>query len=256
MALRFRRTRSSDPGPSAPDLAPSEPGPALPTRPNYVFEADGIATVHYSPFLSDLEWSRAYDDVASEWFEFGPVDARWRMWVLTSAAQACRLLPGNFAEFGVFRAGCARMILSMVALPETKRLFLFDTFAGIPGHSLAEPEHVLAGELANTSVAYVTQRLERWSDQIEVVEGDVFDTLALAETGSLAFVHMDLNVAAATRFALEYAYKRMVRGALMVFDDYGWAGLEPQREIIEAFVRHRPEELLALPTGQALLVKR
>ena len=42
---------------------------------------------------------------------------------------------------------------------------------------------------------------------------------------------------------------------MIVFDDYGWTGLEAQREVIDAFVRDKAEQVIALPTGQALLVK-
>ena len=35
---------------------PSE-GPSQPDGPDYVYEADGLATVYFSPFLADAEWS-------------------------------------------------------------------------------------------------------------------------------------------------------------------------------------------------------
>jgi hypothetical protein len=60
-------------------------------------------------------------------------DVRWRMWVLTSLAAHCRQLPGSFAEFGVYRAGCAFMLLATTEDAPAPDLFLFDTFSGIPG---------------------------------------------------------------------------------------------------------------------------
>jgi hypothetical protein len=49
----------------------------------------------------------------------------------------------------------------------------------------------LAGELSDTSVGYVAQRLSRWQDQMTLVVGDVFETQRVAETGPLGFAHMD-----------------------------------------------------------------
>ena len=66
---------------------------------------------------------------------------------------------------------------------------------------------------------------------------------------------MDLNASAPTRVALEYAFPRLSAGGMIVFDDYGWTGLEAQRDVIDAFVRDKAEQVIALPTGQALLVK-
>ena len=231
---------------------------ASPSLPDYVYEADGLATVHFSPFLYDREWSDLYAEMASDWFVGLRADVRWRMCVLTSVARQCGVLPGSFAEFGVYRAGCAFMILGTSAIPTSTRFFLFDTFAGFPADSLSESERAvgLADALANTSVDYVAQRLSRWQSQITLVEGDVFQTLAAVDTGPLAFVHMDLNAAAPTRRALEYVHPRLVAGAIMVFDDYGETGLEDQRAVVDEFLSERPESVIALPTRQGLLIKR
>jgi predicted O-methyltransferase YrrM len=81
-------------------------------------------------------------------------------------------------------------------------------------------------------------------------------TLDDTETGPLAFVHMDMNAAAPTQRALEYAYPRLLSGAIIVFDDYGWNGLEAQRDVVDAFFSDKPEAVVALPTGQGLAIKR
>jgi O-methyltransferase len=180
------------------------------------------------------------------------------MWILTSLAKECRALPGSFAEFGVYRAGCAFMVLSTADVPSDKPIYMFDTFAGIPSDGLtqSEVETGLAGALANTSLDYVKQRLAPWLEQLVLVEGDVFETLPATETGPLAFVHMDLNASSPTLHALEYAYPRMEAGAMMVFDDYGEKGLESQRAAVDGFFADKPESVVALPTRQGMLIKR
>jgi O-methyltransferase len=228
-------------------------------RPDYVFESDGLATVHYSPFLNDAAFNKGYFEMRREWFPYADVDVRWRMWMLTTVARHCSALDGDFAEFGVYRAGCAFMILVTGAFADSKRFFLFDTFAGIPAGELTTSEIAagLAGAHGDTSVDYVHRRLERWSSQIVLVPGDVrTTTVRETETSKLAFVHMDLNASEPTRVALEYAFPRLATGAVMLFDDYGWTGLEAQRDVIDAFLADKPEQIMALPTGQALLVKQ
>jgi O-methyltransferase len=226
-------------------------------RPSYVFESDGLATEHYSPFLDDAAFNAKYRELREEWFPTADVDVRWRMWLVTQVARHCARLEGDYAEFGVYRAGCAFMILSMGGFGDSKRFFLYDTFAGVPADDLssAEVEAGLAGAHADTSVEYVRRRLEPWAERLVFVPGDVNVTLRDSETGPLAFVHMDLNAAEPTRTALGHAFPRLSAGAMMVFDDYGWKGLERQREVIDAFLLDKSEELIALPTGQALLIK-
>jgi O-methyltransferase len=227
-------------------------------RPPYVFESDGMATVHWSPFLEDEQFNARYAELRREWFPDADVDVRWRMWLLTQIARQCRGIPGDFAEFGVYRAGCAFMIFSTGAFADSKRFHLYDTFAGIPADELDDSEVAagLAGAHADTSVEYVRERLAPWLDQIVLVPGDVNDTLAAGGPERLAFVHMDLNAAEPTRVALEFSYARLAPGAMVLFDDYGWSGLEAQRAVIDAFLGDMPEEPIALPTGQALLVKQ
>jgi O-methyltransferase len=223
----------------------------------WVYAADGLATVHYSPFLEDAEFSQLYNRMARDWYPDEVIDARWRMWMLTRYALHARNLSGNYAEFGTYRGGCAWMLLSTVGLDPTRRFHPFDTYTGIPGDKLTDDERKagLSGHLSDTSVDYVTALLEPWDPIPQLWPGDVFNTIPAADTGALVFVHMDLNAAAPTLHVLEHMYDRVVPGGIVIFDDYGWSGYEDQRGAIEAFLRDRPEELIALPTGQAVLTK-
>jgi O-methyltransferase len=233
------------------------PAPVPPASP-YVYEGDGLATVAYSPFQHDPEWSAAYEQMASEWYPDRPgLDVRWRMWILTSMARQARRLPGNVAEFGVYRGGCARMILGTAGTAPGARYHLFDTFAGIPDSELTEGERAqgYVGKLSNTSVDYVRDRLAPWGDQLVFHVGDIFETIPEADTGNLSLVHMDLNASAPTRVALEYAYERLVPGGIIVFDDYGHGEVNDQRAVIEEVCGPLPENLIALPSRQALLIR-
>lgn len=213
-----------------------------------------MATAWHSPFLVDRDWQAHYDEMSRDWFTGGVVDVRWRMWILTEFARSVDGL-GDFAEFGTNRGGCAYM---MLATTRASGLHMFDTFAGIPDSNLTDEERAagFAGTWSDTSVQHVEQRLAQWPERARFCVGDVFETLATAETGPLALVHMDLNAAAATGRALEYAYPRLRTGGVIVFDDYGFTGYEDQRAVTDAFFAQTPDRPVALPTGQALVVKR
>jgi hypothetical protein len=219
----------------------------------YVFEADGMATAWHSPFLADRAWQARYDEMARDWFSGGVVDVRWRMWILTELARRMDGL-GAFAEFGTNRGGCAYM---MLATTQHSPLHMFDTFAGIPDANLTAEERAagFAGSWADTSVEHVRRRLAEWPQRTCFCVGDVFETLETADTGDLALVHMDLNAAAATKRALQYAHPRLRAGGVIVFDDYGFTGYEDQRAVVDAFFAGERDRPVALPTGQALVLK-
>jgi predicted O-methyltransferase YrrM len=231
---------------------------AGPERVHYVYEADGLATAHYSPCVEDTAFAALYDEVVGWWYEGVRTDARWRMWILTALARSCQGLPGDYVEFGTYRGGCAYMLLATDAVPAGSTLRLFDTFEGIPASKLTEREVAegLAGHLADTSVAEVAARLDRWKDRIRFCDGDVFETLQREPAGEIAFVHMDLNASAPTAFALDWAWERMVPGAVVLFDDYGDAHFDDQRMLVDRFFSERSDTVIALPTGQAMAIKR
>jgi len=214
-----------------------------------------MATVHLSPFLEDPTFSALYEEMVADWFPGRRIEARWRIWLLVEFVRQCEHLGGTMAEFGTYRAGVAFMLLG---LTDVERLYLFDTFAGIPEENLTdyESQKKFGGKLSDTSPEYVERLLSRWAPRFEVCPGDVFETLTRIETGPLSFVHMDLNAAAPTGFALEYAYPRLVPGGMMVFDDYGWLKYRDQHAVVEDFFSDRPDEVIALPTGQGLVVKK
>ena len=50
-------------------------------------------------------------------------------------------------------------------------------------------------------------------------------------------------------------YARAGRGAVVLFDDFGYLGFEPQHEAMSAFARDHGLPIASLPTGQGLLLK-
>lgn len=223
----------------------------------FVYHADGLATVHHSPCLDDRRFNAAYDEMAAWWWHGRAVDVRWRMWVLTESAARCAALPGAFAEFGVYRGGCAFMVLTLAGLEAERRFYLFDTFRGVPETNLTDAERAgeFGGRHADTSRGHVERVLAPWSATTELVEGDIFETLPRTETGPVAFCHLDLNASAPTERALAYLYPRLLPSAMIVMDDYAYRGYDVQRGVIDAFFADKPERPLALPTGQGLVVK-
>jgi hypothetical protein len=221
-----------------------------------VLIADGFATAHYCPFTDDDEFDALYWEMQRSWYP--GADVRWRMWVLTTLAQACQQLPGNFAEFGTWRGGCAYMILGRTKVAPSHRFFLFDTFTGIPANRLTERERNegFAGRLKDTSLEHVDDLLTRWRPRYTLCPGDIFDTISAIDVGVLSFAHIDLNAAAPTRAALDFTYKHMICGGIIVFDDYGQADYNDQRIVIDEFFHNLPEKPIAVPTSQAFVIKR
>jgi O-methyltransferase len=226
-------------------------------RPGFAYQGDGMATNHFGPFTTDARFERAYEEISAFWKAPTLTDMRWRLWTLSRMARMARRIPGDYAEFGTYRGGCAMLILATADLPEDKRLRLFDTFSGTPDRRLTLRERVrgFAGAWSEgASAAGVRERLGRWSDRIEIHAGDVFATVPGDLPERLAFAHVDLNASAPTKHVLEQVLPRVSPGGVVVFDDYGWDEYAEQRAVIDRYFAGRPEDVVALPTGQAFVI--
>jgi len=100
--------------------------------------------------------------------------------------------------------------------------------------------------------------VDRFADMPNVVvtQGAVPEVLHQVAPEKIAFMHLDMNNAAAEVGALEVLFDRMVPGALLVLDDYGWAVYRDQKLAEDAWLAQRGYQVMELPTGQGLVIKR
>lgn len=74
----------------------------------------------------------------------------------------------------------------------------------------------------------------------------------LPAPSSIVYLHIDLNAAIPTLKSLEFFYPRLVRGGVIIFDDYGWREYDDTRVVINEFFNDKPGLILCLPTGEAI----
>jgi O-methyltransferase len=169
--------------------------------------------------------------------------------------QALRL-PGDVVECGVFRGGTALLAARTIAAAgasEGRQLHLFDSFQGF-GQAVSATESFRPGELGRTSDAHVRSLLgdHPW---VRIHVGFVPQTFEGLDLGQVAWAHVDLDVEAATRAAIDYLYPRLVPGGFLVFDDYGFPSCAGSRRAVDEAFADKPEVPLCLPTGQAVVCK-
>jgi hypothetical protein len=168
-------------------------------------------------------------------------------------AQLARRIEGDFAEFGVYRGGSAKLI---AALKGDKRLHLFDTFTGLPEVRPDVDVHKTS-DFDDTSLQSVQKYLSAYSN-IVFYPGffpDSAEPLAKTQT-RFAFVHLDVDIYESTRAGLEFFYPRMVRGGVILSHDYRNLGCPGVRRAYEEFFRDKPEMVIELWKTQCLVIKQ
>ena len=132
--------------------------------------------------------------------------------------------------------------------------YLYDTFDGIPADQLEAGQENPAAYRNPSLYESAKRRFEEYPN-IRVVRGRIPEVLAEASPQSIAFLHLDMNSAAAEIGALERLFDRMVAGAYLLLDDYGWYKHRQQKIAEDAFLGRRGYTVLELPTGQGLVIK-
>lgn len=174
----------------------------------------------------------------------------WRTHLLCWAAHNGLRRKGDFVECGCYKGTSARIVCDYVDFGATGRQFyLYDAFEhrdGMPNPAL--PHH--GPDLYRRTV-------ERFADLpgVRVIQGLVPDSFAKGEPDRIAFLHIDMNNAAAELAALDRLFDRVVDGGLVVLDDYGGIVFRAQKVAEDAFFAARGYKVVELPTGQGLVLK-
>ena len=223
---------------------------------DFRYHQDGLATQHNCDFMDEERFGRAYrlGESTGSW-EGGQV--HWRAHVACWAAARARHLDGDFVECGVNKGGLALTVAQYVDFQNLpKKFYLLDTFCGIPEKYISSEEKELgrspgAYEECYEQVKTVFQPF----DNVVIVRGVVPETLNQIKSDRISYLSLDMNCAEPEIAAAEFLWDKLVSGAVMLLDDYGWAGHLAQKRAFDQFARERDVPILSLPTGQGVIIK-
>jgi hypothetical protein len=208
--------------------------------------------------LKSIRGSHQYDQYG------GPDGIAWRLNTLCWAARCALQAGGDFVECGVFKGDMSWVVAQVIGAENIPHFYLFDSFAGFsPRHSASSdfpdsPNFLdFANQVYRAEGLYESVR-DRFAPyrNFTVVKGFLPDALDQACPERIGYLHLDLNSANAEVAVLERLFERVAPGGVIVFDDYGWWQYRTQKPADDAFMRARGYEILELPTGQGLVVKR
>jgi len=225
--------------------------------PNPSYAQDGLYTLHCTDFMSDERFATAYTagEATGSW---SGAAVHWRVYVACWLAERASELEGDLIECGVNRGGISRAIVSYLGEKlHEKRFYLLDTFQGIPVSILSDREMLHDKYFKENHTECYQDVLNTFKEfpQVSVVKGLVPDTFESVDSERFCFAHIDMNNAVSEIAAAEYLWPRLAVGGFMLLDDYAWEINVDQRQAFDRFAKQRDMTVLALPTGQGLLLK-
>lgn len=214
-----------------------------------IFTGDQLFTYNKNlSFLSDEKFMSAFNKHATTDVEKSII---WRIATVCWAANNGMRLDGDFVEIACYKGTTARIVCDYVDFnqhPE-KQYFLYDLFE----HDETMPHHAMP-EHSKELYSRVQQRFSEFSN-VCITQGRVPDSLKIAAPEKIAFMHLDINNADAEIGALEALFDRMVPGAVMILDDYGWLYYREQKMAEDPWLAKRGYRVLEMPTGQGMIIK-
>lgn len=227
------------------------------------YNQDGLATRHNCDFIEDdlFKASYARGKSTGSWTGSwtppgGETDIHWRAHVACWAAYKAKDLEGDFVECGVNKGGLARTVIHYVDFNSLgKKFYLLDTFEGLSEKYITEAERELGVKPGGYEECYENVS-ETFKDfNVEIIKGTVPDTLSKVKAEKVCYLSIDMNCTVPEIAAAEFFWDKLVSGAVMVLDDYGWTGHDEQKAAFDRFAAERRVEVLSLPTGQGLIIK-
>jgi O-methyltransferase len=227
-----------------------------------VYASDDLIAIRRNVgFLTDDRLNRAVQaglsPISDTYLRDQSESKMWRLHTLTWAAYNAAKLTGDFVECGVFNGFSAAVVCEYLDFRSQDRTFyLYDSFAGLSSKYSTEAE-LTKNEFFDRHPDVYQQCLSRFGSytNVRVIKGVLPDVLDETAPQRVAFLHLDLNCAAAERATLAFFLDRVVAGGIVVLDDYGKAVFRNQKDAADEVASSHGEAILELPTGQGLLLK-
>lgn len=168
-------------------------------------------------------------------------------------------LDGAMVEFGC-NAGRTAALMACVC-PE-KELWLYDSFQGLPKPTEKDGGQFAEGIMKATSLDVRQFFGGHELKQPQVVSGWFEDISTEQMPEKISFAHLDCDLFESTDVSLYLTLRRMVRGGVIVVDDYGWEvtpGVKAAVSAYEAIIRGSELKLKVLEidnpnSGQAVIL--
>jgi O-methyltransferase len=158
--------------------------------------------------------------------------------------------PGDVCEFGVAQGATSRLIANEILTLSERKLWLFDSFEGLPEPSSKDKlindifrlgsMSAYKGSMASpeTQVRSKLASIDFPESRIKLKKGWIKDTINTSDLpNQVAFAYVDLDFYDPIRDALHFLDGRMPSGGRIVVDDYGWFS-EGAQIAVDEFIDH------------------
>lgn len=172
-------------------------------------------------------------------------------------------LPGDVIELGVFKGGGVIQFATFRELLEnenSRKIIGFDIFGKFPqGEKLESDRHFVdqwneqfEGEFLSKEDIYRSLEI-KGIQNVQLIEGDICTTvekyLEKHPQTKISLLHIDVDIYEPAKVGLDKLFDRVVKGGVIVFDDYGC--IEGETVAVDEFLSNREYTIRKFPFSHA-----
>ncbi len=206
----------------------------------------------YAPWLKDDLFAEIYEAIK----DYTLVD-QYRCYELWQLVAETQKLSGALIEIGVWKGGTAAIIAKRAKLLNIKdKIYLCDTFKGVVKAGVNDSTYE-GGEHADVSVDAVEGLIKR----LKLGNTKILTGIFPEETGDLIkekkfrFGHIDVDVYQSAKDSAEWLWPKLVKGGIIVFDDYGFQGCDGVTRFVNEERQKKDRLIVHNLNGHAIMIK-
>lgn len=173
-------------------------------------------------------------------------------------AEHCLSIEGDFVELGCYK-GDTSILLGKLLAQTSKKLYAFDSFAGLPEKAREDSSGAGAnfqkGELLVTK-REVIDKIKRHGLKNIIVKKAWFDDLTATDLPDrIAFAFCDGDLYGSIKTSLRLVHPRLVKQGVILVHDYNNPELPGSARAVDEFLRAHPEYHLQVRHTLAILTR-
>ena len=224
------------------------------------YKQDQLYTYTNSDFMSDPVFIESYNlGKQTDTYQFlKGNDFHWRVYVACWAADYAKKLEGDFVECGVHTGIISKSIVHYINFKNLdKKFYLLDTFSGL------DPKYSSSEELEKSKKFGYKERSDLYARvketfkeyNVKIIKGSVPSTLPQVKANKICYLSIDMNSVIPEIEALEYFWDKLIKGGIVILDDYGFVNHKEQKKAHDTFAKSKKTKVLSIPTGQGIIIK-
>lgn len=175
-----------------------------------------------------------------------------RKFFLKSLLNLIKNLPGDTVECGVYMGAASELICeSIKSLGKTHHAF--DSFEGLSEPNPKDGNHWRKGDL-KAGLEEVKKNLSAYTF-VKFYKGWIPERFNEVTNKNFCFVHIDVDLYQPTLNSLRFFFPKMVKGGVIVCDDYGFSTCPGAKKAFDEFMKDKMEQIIHVPTGQCFIIK-